>query len=76
MVIEKSKSILGDCSMNYYLGLDAGTNSIGWACTGSNFELLRNDAGDMWGSHLFTKGGVGKEKRMHRSSRRCLRREK
>lgn len=54
MVIEKSKSILGDCSMNYYLGLDAGTNSIGWACTDSNFELLRNDAGDMWGSHLFT----------------------
>ncbi len=62
--------------MNYYLGLDAGTNSIGWACTDSNFELLRNDAGDMWGSHLFSEGEVCKDRRMHRSSRRRLRREK
>lgn len=62
--------------MNYYLGLDVGTNSIGWACTDSNFELLRNDAGDMWGSHLFSEGEACKDRRMHRSSRRRIRREK
>lgn len=41
--------------MTYYLGLDAGTNSIGWACTDPNFELLKNNAGDMWVLIFFLK---------------------
>ena len=26
---------------NYYLGIDAGTNSIGWAVTDTNYNILK-----------------------------------
>ena len=32
----------------YYLGLDIGTESIGYAVTDENYELLRFNGKDMW----------------------------
>lgn len=54
----------------YYLGLDIGTNSIGWAVTDTNYELLRYKGELMWGVHTFDEGDNAAERRKHRSARR------
>ena len=33
----------------YYLGLDMGTNSVGWAVTDDVYNLIRFKGKDMWG---------------------------
>ena len=33
----------------YYLGLDMGTNSVGWAVTDDAYNLIRFKGKDMWG---------------------------
>ena len=33
----------------YYLGLDMGTSSVGWAVTDNEYHLLRKKGKDMWG---------------------------
>ena len=38
---------------NYFLGLDIGTNSVGWAATDENYDLLKYKNHSMWGVHLF-----------------------
>ena len=37
----------------YYLGLDVGTNSVGWAATDHNYNLLKFKGNAMWGARLF-----------------------
>ena len=37
----------------YYLGLDIGTDSIGYAVTDEQYHLLRFHGNDAWGSHVF-----------------------
>lgn len=37
----------------YYLGLDIGTNSVGWAVTDPSYRLERFHKKDMWGIRLF-----------------------
>lgn len=38
---------------NYYLGLDIGTNSVGWAVTDDEYNLCKFKKKDMWGIRLF-----------------------
>ena len=33
----------------YYLGLDIGTDSVGWAVTDCNYKLLRANNKSLWG---------------------------
>ena len=33
----------------YYLGLDMGTNSVGWAVTDQQYNLLKAKGKDLWG---------------------------
>ena len=37
----------------YYLGLDIGTNSVGWAVTDENYNLCKFGGKRMWGIRLF-----------------------
>ena len=37
----------------YYLGLDMGTNSVGWAVTDDAYNLIRFKGKDMWGIREF-----------------------
>ena len=37
----------------YYLGLDLGTNSIGWAVTDKQYNLCKFKGKEMWGIRLF-----------------------
>ena len=60
----------------YYVGLDIGTNSVGWAVTDENYHLLRAKGKDLWGVRLFEKANTSEERRSHRTARRRLNREK
>ena len=60
----------------YYLGLDMGTNSLGWALTNFEYELLRAKGKDLWGVRLFDSAEPAQDRRRNRSSRRRLAREK
>lgn len=55
---------------DYYLGLDIGTNSVGWAATDENYNLLRLNGKDFWGIRLFEEAKTAEERRTFRSSRR------
>lgn len=59
---------------NFFVGLDIGTNSVGWAVTNDQYEVLRSKNHRMWGSRLFEEGNTAAERRGHRGSRRRLNR--
>ena len=59
----------------YYIGLDVGTNSVGWAVSDFDYNILRYRGQDMWGVHLFDDAQTAKERRMFRTARRRRERE-
>ena len=67
---------------NYYLGLDVGTNSVGWAVTDEKYNLIKAPVKgkyknhDMWGIRLFESAETAEGRRTNRSMRRRLQRRK
>lgn len=59
----------------YYLGLDMGTNSVGWAVTTPNYELIRAKGKDLWGVRLFDEAETAAGRRSYRTARRRRQRE-
>lgn len=57
---------------NYFLGLDVGTESIGYAVTNKQYDLLKYCGEPMWGVHLFDEAMLNDDRRLHRSARRRL----
>ena len=62
--------------MGYYIGLDMGTSSVGWAVTDEKYSLLRRKGKDMWGVRLFDEADTAEKRRAFRIARRRLQREK
>lgn len=62
-------------AFKYYLGLDMGTNSVGWAVTDPNYNLLKAKGKDLWGIREFNEASGAVERRTHRISRRRRQRE-
>ena len=60
----------------YSIGLDIGTNSVGWAVINEDFRLHRYKHQNMWGAHLFDEAQKAATRRSFRSSRRRLARRK
>ena len=60
----------------YYLGLDMGTSSLGWAVTDEQYNLLRAKGKDLWGVRLFDEAETAASRRGFRTSRRRLQRAK
>lgn len=60
----------------YYLGLDMGTSSLGWAVTDPEYHLIRAKGKDLWGVRLFQEAESAAGRRIQRVSRRRLQREK
>lgn len=54
----------------YYLGLDMGTNSVGWAVTDSSYNLISKKGKDLWGIREFDEAKTSAERRTKRISRR------
>ena len=57
---------------DYYIGLDLGTSSVGWAVTDLNYNILKFNQKAMWGVRLFEEGKTAEERRVARSARRRL----
>ena len=55
---------------NYHIGLDVGSDSVGWAVSDDDFNLLELNGKTAWGARLFDKASSAKERRAFRSARR------
>lgn len=56
----------------YFLGLDVGTNSVGYAVTAPDYTLLKHHGEPMWGVHLFDEANTAADRRSHRIARRRI----
>ncbi len=56
----------------YYLGLDIGTDSVGYAVTDREYALRKSKGEPMWGVHLFEEARLNDERRTFRTARRRL----
>ena len=56
--------------IRYSIGLDIGTNSVGWAVMDEHYELLKKGNHHMWGSRLFDAAEPAATRRASRSIRR------
>lgn len=61
---------------DYYIGLDCGTSSVGFAVTDTSYNVLKFNGKRMWGAHLFDEASTAKGRRGFRTSRRRLERRK
>lgn len=59
---------------DYFLGLDIGTDSVGWATTDKEYNLLRLKGKTAWGARIFDEASDSKTRRGFRSSRRRVER--
>lgn len=60
---------------SYFIGLDIGTNSVGYAVTNEEYDLLKFKGEPMWGVHLFDEAKLNDERRNFRTARRRLNRK-
>lgn len=60
----------------YYVGLDIGTSSVGWAVTDESYNLLKVRGKKTIGVRLFDEASTSEERRNHRSTRRRLERRR
>lgn len=68
MAVEKGR--------DYYLGLDIGTDSVGYAAAAPDYRLLKYRGEPMWGVMTFEEGHNAAERRSFRTARRRLERRK
>lgn len=61
---------------DYYLGLDVGSSSVGWAVTDKDYNILKHKGNAMWGVRLFDEAQNAADRRSSRTSRRRLERRK
>lgn len=59
-------------TQNYFLGLDIGTDSIGYAAVNEDYELLKFKGEPMWGVTVFEAANQSAERRSFRVARRRL----
>ena len=62
-------------SKDYYLGLDMGTSSLGWAVTTPEYQLVRAKGKELWGVRLFEEAETSAGRRNYRVARRRRQRE-
>ena len=60
----------------YLLGLDLGTDSVGWCVTDENGQIVRKGGKSLWGARLFDEASPAAERRANRTARRRLVRRK
>ncbi len=59
-----------------FIGLDVGTNSVGWAATDQDFNLYRLKGKTAWGARIFDEASDAKTRRTYRTAGRRLARRK
>lgn len=58
----------------YSIGLDVGTDSVGWACVDENDQLIKHGRKTLWGVRMFEASKDASERRAYRNNRRRLNR--
>ncbi len=58
----------------YYLGLDIGTDSVGWAVTDLQYKILKKNGKALWGTRLFPEANTAADRRANRIARRRIER--
>lgn len=58
----------------YYVGIDVGTDSVGYAVTDSEYNLIKYKGEPMWGASIFEAAELRAERRGFRTARRRLNR--
>ena len=38
---------------DYFVGVDIGTSTLGWAVTDTKYNILKDKGDDFWGTYLF-----------------------
>lgn len=61
---------------DYYVGLDIGTESIGWATTDTGYNILKFKGNAMWGIRLLDESLTAEERRSFRNARHRTERNK
>lgn len=61
--------------MSYFIGVDMGTSSVGWAVTDENYVIVRRKGKDLWGVREFDEALPAVERRTNRVARRRRQRE-
>ena len=51
----------------YFLGFDIGTGSVGWAVTDTDYNLIKLNRKNAWGSVLFDTANGAEERRLNRN---------
>ena len=59
-----------DQNKEYYIGLDGGTDSVGWAVLNPDYTVVKKRGKSLWGVRLFESGQTAAERRLARSARR------
>lgn len=54
----------------YFIGIDAGTSSVGWAVTDPTYHVIKKNGKALWGVRLFEEASTAEKRRMARSARR------
>ena len=57
---------------DYYIGLDVGTSSVGFAATDKEYNLKKHAGKSMWGVRIFDEGETAEARRVNRANRRRL----
>lgn len=60
----------------YYLGIDVGTDSVGYAVTDEQYHVLNFRGRAMWGTRLFDTAQTAESRRLMRTNRRRLQRKR
>ncbi len=60
----------------YYLGIDVGTDSVGYAVTDEQYHVLNFRGRAMWGTRLFDAAQTAESRRLMRTNRRRLQRKR
>lgn len=63
-------------TQDYYLGLDIGTESVGWAVTDSEYRVIKKHGKALWGVRLFDSADTAADRRGFRVARRRIQRRK
>ncbi|MGN1417967.1 MAG: type II CRISPR RNA-guided endonuclease Cas9, partial [Acutalibacteraceae bacterium] len=61
---------------DYYIGLDIGSDSVGWAVTDPDYRIMKFNGNAMWGIRLLEESKTADERRAFRGGRRRTMRNK
>lgn len=61
---------MGKKLRSYTIGIDAGTNSVGWAVIDDEYRLAKLKNKDAWGAFIFDDAKTAKDTRLKRAQRR------